>query len=882
MKIFIFIFIIQLTFLTGSGILFSQQKSADDLFNQAQNTTSEKEKIELLQQAIHIQPQHLKARLELGQLYMKNSQFGEAKEQFSAAALANQDSKTLEYLGDAYVKLGQMRDAINAYETALQQDTKNSQLYFKMIELQISQKQYSEAEENIKTFIRKFGVKNPDAWYYWGKLNLAKNDLKEAENGFRSALKHEPNHARAKTALAQLERTQQVNEIEKQLRQAVEAKNIDLISRKINEAKKLDPAFNAQKYQTEIAKIYFEQANTTLAANEREAALQLYLKASEYDPNFPGLKSQINDLEKQFNESERLGNYYEAGKNALAQENWKSAVSNFEQIVSIQPDYQDARALLKKAQEKYRAANVHEAVTTPENPPIADPATLFEDGLSLCAEKKWDAAIEKFDAILSARPQDRPALGMKGFAAASKLLDMEDWASALATLTVAEKALPENESLQAARYYAEARIAFAGKESELARQKYLAIQKLGIQFRDTQVRLAELMKTAPLETTKTSYLTQFRLYAPYVLGIVLVGALLAIWLLSRKRQAPKLADTTAATAKAAAPRRPSEAIKTVTRVAQPAAAEEPVFLEDIDEDEIQINDEPTAMSEQETLVAGAGVPPKRHQGRYEMKGEIGRGAMGKVYRAYDHKMERMIVLKEIRMDKAQDHEEYDKLKKRFLREARSAGRLHHANIVTVFDIINQGNKLYISMEYLDGVNLLKYLQKHRIIEPKKASQIIHQACQALYYAHQAGIVHRDIKPSNLMIQHDGQVKIVDFGVAKDSDSTTLTMVGSSLGTPSYMSPEQIEGKNVDGRSDIFALGVLFYEMVTGERPFKGETMASIIIKIIQAQPKRITTIKKSLPVELETIILKMLEKDPEKRYQTALEVAESLEEAGMI
>lgn len=880
MKIFIFIFIFQFITLTGSSALFSQQTSADDYFNQAQKTASEKEKIELLQQAIQIQPQHLEARLELGQLYMKKSQFSKAKEQFSAAALATQDAKALEFLGDAYIRLGQTRDAINAYDTAFKQNTQNSQPYFKIVELQISQQQYDEAETNIKTFIRKFGIKNPDAWYYWGKLNLAKNNLKEAENGFRSALKHAPNHARARLAMTQLERSRKVKEIEKELQKAIESENIDLAIQKIDAIKKQDPAFNPQKWRTEIAKIYFSQANTKLSANDKQEAYQLFLKAREYDANLAGLASRISKLENEFDQSEKLVNYYKAGKNALSQENWTSAIYNFEQIIRIQTDYRDARSLLNTAREKYRAENVPEEIATPETPATKNTAALFEEGLSLCAEKKWDAAIEKFEAVLSINPADNASLGMKGFAEGSKLLDSTAWSAAQTKFTNALESLPQNEELQAAKFYAEARIALEAQETETARQKFLAIQKLGIQFRDTQKLLTGLMKSKPAETRVLDLL---KAYAPYILGLFLVIVLSLIWMLARKKRTQQPAESITRTPAAVKPRRSSEAIKTVTKVSKAKPAEEePVFLEDIEEQEVLVNDEPTATSEQETLVAGAGTPPKRHQGRYEMKGEIGRGAMGKVYRAYDHKMERMIVLKEIRMDKAHDHEAYDKLKKRFLREARSAGRLHHANIVTVFDIINQGNKLYISMEYLDGVNLLKYLQKHKIVEPTKAAQIVYQACQALYYAHQAGIVHRDIKPSNLMIQHDGQVKIVDFGVAKDTDSTTLTLVGSSLGTPSYMSPEQIEGKNVDGRSDIFSLGVVFYEMVTGERPFKGETMASIIIKIIQSKPKRITSIKKTLPAELEMIILKMLEKDPEKRYESALEVANALEESKMV
>lgn len=881
MKIFIFIFIFQLTCLIS---LRAQESSAEEYVTRAQNASSEKEKIELLQQAVQLQPGHLKARLELGQLYLKNSQFAQAKEQFSAAALATQDAQALELLGDTYMKLGQPRDACNAYETAFQQKTANTQPYFKMVEILISQQQYSEAEDKIKTFIRKFGVKNPDAWFYWGKISLAKNDLKEAENGFRSALKHDPNHARAKAALALLAQTSQVLEIEKELQPAINARNIDLINQKLNEIKKLDANYNIQKWRTEIAKIYLSQANSALTANDKKTAYPLLLSARENDPNLPGLKSLISNLEKDLNQTDQLNNLYTTGKNAMSQEKWDAAVSNFEQILRLDPNFQDSRVLLATARQKLLAQKPPAETPAVPSQPAPNPQALFDEGLLLVAEKNWEAASEKFQNVLRLEPNYKPAAGMKNLAEGSRLLDAGQWPSALIQFKEGLLVLPQNETLQAAQNYTEARLALEKKETELARQKFLAIQKLGVPFRDTQILLTELMQDSQKEPESGFSPEGLKTFIPYALGLVLLIALVLIWKLARKEPAPDLTDTTSAATAKAKVRRPSEEIKTVTRVAEkpPVPEEEPVYLEDIEEEEMLVDDEPTALAEQETMVSGAGTPPKRHQGRYEMKGEIGRGAMGKVYRAYDHKMERMIVLKEIRMDKAQDHEEYDKLKKRFLREARSAGRLHHANIVTVFDIINQGNKLYISMEYLDGVNLLKYLQKHQIVEPKKAAQIIHQACEALHYAHQAGIVHRDIKPSNLMIQPDGQVKIVDFGVAKDTDSTTLTLVGSSLGTPSYMSPEQIEGKNVDGRSDIFSLGVVFYEMITGERPFKGETMASIIIKIIQAQPKRITTIKKNLPEELENIILKMLEKNPEMRYQTALEVAQALEEARMV
>jgi len=263
-------------------------------------------------------------------------------------------------------------------------------------------------------------------------------------------------------------------------------------------------------------------------------------------------------------------------------------------------------------------------------------------------------------------------------------------------------------------------------------------------------------------------------------------------------------------------------------------------------------------------------------GRYTDIQELGRGAMGRVYKSRDIKLERTVVLKTIRLDLDVSTERYLEIKKRFLREARAAGKLNHPNIVIIYDVEEEDDVFFISMEYIEGRNLSQILQVEKMIEPRRATNIISQCCQALEVAHENGIIHRDIKPSNIMVLNKDLIKIVDFGVAK-LETSTITHIGTSVGTPSYMSPEQIEGKDTDGRSDLFSLGVVFYEMLTGVKPFKGDSITTVIAKILKDSPPPPTELKYHLPAKIDEIILKMLAKKSNERYSHAKEVIADLE-----
>jgi serine/threonine-protein kinase len=253
-------------------------------------------------------------------------------------------------------------------------------------------------------------------------------------------------------------------------------------------------------------------------------------------------------------------------------------------------------------------------------------------------------------------------------------------------------------------------------------------------------------------------------------------------------------------------------------------------------------------------------------GRYQILGELGRGAMGVVYKALDPAIGRTIAIKSIRLTDLTDEAERQRLRDRLFREARSAGILSHPNIVTIYDIAEEGDRAYIFMEFVSGPPLEKLMASPQTLQPDVLLSIFRQTAAALDYAHKKGIVHRDIKPTNIMIQDDGTAKVTDFGVAKIL-SQNLSATGGMMGTPSYMPPEQIQGEiSVDGRADQFSLAVVVYEALTGEKPFAAEHLPTLLFKIVRDDflpPQRLNP---TLGPRLETVLRRAMAKKAADRY----------------
>src|SRR3989442_1543762 len=270
------------------------------------------------------------------------------------------------------------------------------------------------------------------------------------------------------------------------------------------------------------------------------------------------------------------------------------------------------------------------------------------------------------------------------------------------------------------------------------------------------------------------------------------------------------------------------------------------------------------------------MPTVTKAGRYEIVGELGRGAMGVVYKAMDPVIGRTVAVKTIRLSEEGTGLSRPELLTRFQTEARAAGLLTHPNIVVVFDAGEEDGLYYITMELVEGKSLQTLLDGGHAFPLPRTLRIMDQTCTALQFAHERNVIHRYSKLATLLLTADDTVKVTDFGTAKILQFGTVQQTAHVMGTPSYMSPEQVKGRAVDGRSDIFSLGVMLYEMVTGEKPFPGQNITTVIYKIVNEEPVPPRQINPSIHAGISAVVMRALEKEPDQRYQSCREMLEDL------
>jgi eukaryotic-like serine/threonine-protein kinase len=263
-------------------------------------------------------------------------------------------------------------------------------------------------------------------------------------------------------------------------------------------------------------------------------------------------------------------------------------------------------------------------------------------------------------------------------------------------------------------------------------------------------------------------------------------------------------------------------------------------------------------------------------GRYRVVGPLGQGAMGIVYRALDPELGRTVAVKTIAL--SGDEQEQDVHQARFRQEARAAGGVSHPSIVTIYDVGREGDLAFIAMEYIEGREL-RQLIREGTIAPARALEIAALVADGLAYAHERGVIHRDVKPGNIMVLPDGRVKIMDFGIARLQESEVKTQSGVLLGSPQYMSPEQVAGHALDGRADVFSLGVVLYEMLTGAKPFDASDLTQLLFWVVNLPHKPPSERNPALPPVIDYIVARALKKDPAERYATAAEFAADLRDS---
>jgi serine/threonine-protein kinase len=292
---------------------------------------------------------------------------------------------------------------------------------------------------------------------------------------------------------------------------------------------------------------------------------------------------------------------------------------------------------------------------------------------------------------------------------------------------------------------------------------------------------------------------------------------------------------------------------------------------DAGQEEAEAPSEPTSTAA--TLAINGSTPGML--GRYKVLKELGRGAMGLVYLGKDPTIQRFVAIKTMRLDHIDHDDKLQDVKARFFREAESTGRLSHPNIVTIYDAGEESDLGYIAMELIEGTPLKQWARKPNLMPVNEVLLTVATVADALDYAHQQGVVHRDIKPANIMLTKDRVVKVMDFGIAKLA-SSSKTHTNMVLGTPTYMSPEQIAGKKVDGRSDIFSLGVVLFELLTGQTPFSADNLSALLFSIAHHPHPAIQTLSPDLPPMVQAIVDRALQKELPHRYRRAEEFARDL------
>lgn len=303
--------------------------------------------------------------------------------------------------------------------------------------------------------------------------------------------------------------------------------------------------------------------------------------------------------------------------------------------------------------------------------------------------------------------------------------------------------------------------------------------------------------------------------------------------------------------------------------AAPPAADKPIMIP---------HPAPTAAAGAAHAESAPGAASVQRLGRYQLEREIGRGAMGIVYLGRDTAINRMVAIKAIPLASEFTDAELVEARSRFFREAETAGRLNHPNIVTIYDVGEERGLAYIAMEYLKGRHLSDYAKSDNLLEPRKVLEVIGRTAEALGFAHKQQVVHRDIKPANLMYDPATDVlKITDFGIARLSGAGS-TRTGIVLGTPSFMSPEQLEGRTVTGHSDLFSLGVSLFQLLTGQLPFTADSMTGLMQQIAEAPHPRLRAFRPDLPACVESIIDRALAKNPDARYDSGAHMAAALED----
>jgi class 3 adenylate cyclase/tetratricopeptide (TPR) repeat protein len=723
------------------------------------------------------------------------------------------------------------QDAITALQQKLKKDPNSAILHYN---LGVAYHRVHRLEEAASAYLRAIALKEDfhKAHFNLGVLRVSQGRFAEAVELFEAVQRFAPDFRdveaplaaarlflRADSALAQRQYTEAVELFERYLRLNP---GDPFATARLEEARAGEIFARGveaeQRGELEEAIRIFEELDTSYAdVGRRLAELRRRLKADTIAQAAPPVASKEPLVEMAAARPELLERY-ERGIEALSRGDFVSAIAELNRVVEEQPDFRDAPARLKAARE-----GLSNAVSK-----------YYRQGLAHLRKEKWSEAERSFAKVLSLEPNHLEAKAGRLVVAGWRALEdndaVEAEAQARAALQLVAGFAPAERLRRTVEQHPSPPVEMSAAEPGTSEEE---------KSKETKERASE-----PAGQITTAPRINWPLWGVVFAALVLLVGGMGVVVIRRRRSV------------------------------EPAPGTAPYVSGSEVVEELSHRGPTTA-----AVLQGRDLRDVRQLSRYELRGEVGRGAMGIAYKAWDPKLERTVVLKTIRFDVLSDLlTEFSDVKERFFREARAAGKLNHPNIVTVYDVAEEDDVWFIVMEYLEGETLGEILSRERVLGVRRVMRIIKQVCSALEYAHSHGVIHRDIKPSNIMAMEGDQIKVMDFGIAKLSAST-MTSTGSLMGTASYMSPEQISGQQIDGRTDIFSMGILTYELLTGQRPFQGETIPTLMYEILNHDPTPPTRLNPSITPLMDEIIAKALAKDREQRYSSAKELFEDLERA---
>ncbi|MFQ5628566.1 MAG: protein kinase [bacterium] len=851
------------------------------------------EKITLLTQVLSKAPNFLEARYALGATYYELENFKAAVPHFEyilarpqdvaqKPALASIVQKTnlkdlvaaaYNAIGNNFIEMAKTDSAITVLQRAIQLDRGKAIFHYNLGIAYLKKARYSLALESLRESL-KINSNNALAWFNLGTSYWYLNEYKSAIDAYQKGLEIEPNNQSAIANLKKAEDKIRVEMLFSSADSALAANNPGFAISLFNRIKAIDPSHPAlsEKLQKAQMASKYNNAVEDFRAGRLHASLELLNELPQGYKNSSKLKNDIRQKIQDVNTEAAAQQRYRSAVSLFQKGSYIAARAAVDELIKQDPRFPGLQTLSTRIDSAIQA-NQKVLSAAQKTQTLKNENTIAQPEITAPPEDSLQAALTSISASdshqVDRESSNIPSLKEENVANIGNGFDLQMLLVILATGSILVFS-----------------ILFLAKQKRL-REKRISEQKMPGQTDAGDDSQASVFVKAAVEKVDFTELEKNKTSASDSSNQKFFEGLIDDKVISNDplsdSSSVEIREIPDHSAQEEADDSKQENIMKET-LAEEDDPDQDDFLAIVQDDSIaprETDDDNTGNLDgvDATHTVDMSQFKTRKIGRYIIEKEIGRGAAGRIYKAWDPKLDRTVVIKTVSYSLTSSDDEIKRLKARVYREARAAAKLNHPNIVVVYDVEDEPTFSYIVMEHIEGPDLRELLQKENKISASRTLNILKQVCKALQFSHAAGIIHRDIKPSNILIIKKDKVKVTDFGIAKVSNHMTLTQTGRVVGTPSYMAPEQIEGSDVDGRADIFSMGVVFYELLTGQRPFVGESLAALAYKIVHVEPTPPSLINLELTDICDEMVSRAIAKDPSDRYQSINDFLKDLQRA---